>query len=129
MAAVTSPQAGPALRRGNWGTLSYLFMRGSGVLLAFLVIIHFVIQHVINDVYTLDLNFVAQRWSNPGWRVYDAFMLTLALAHGLNGSRIVANDYILHPAWNRAVNLAILAAGLLWIVVGGTAIIGGVRFM
>ena len=129
MAAVASSQAGPPLRRDDWGTVSYLFIRGSGVALAFLVIIHFVIQHVINDIYTLDLNFVAHRWSSPGWRIYDALMLTLALAHGLNGSRIVANDYILRPAWNRMVNSAIFAVGLLWIVIGGAAIIGGVRFM
>jgi succinate dehydrogenase / fumarate reductase membrane anchor subunit len=123
----TTPTRASAVRPNTWGTVSYLFMRFSGLLLIFLVIIHFVIQHVVNDVHNLDINFVAQRWASPGWRVYDAFLLALALIHGLNGTRIVINDYVLSPTWNKIVKILILAVGALLIVIGSAAIIGGAR--
>ncbi len=123
----TTPTTTPAVRPNAWGTASYLFMRFSGLLLVFLVIIHFVIQHVVNDVHNLSINFVAERWASTGWRVYDAFLLALALVHGLNGTRIVINDYVLNPTWNRIVKILILAVGAALIIIGGVAIIGGAR--
>ncbi len=117
----------PAVRRDTWGTASYLFMRLSGLALIFLVIIHFVIQHVVNDVHNLTLQFVAQRWTGPGWRIYDALMLSLALVHGLNGTRLVVNDYILNPTFNRIVKYLILLVGAVLIIAGLIAAIMGVR--
>ncbi len=123
----TTPTSPAAVRSHAWGTASYLFMRFSGLLLIFLVIIHFVIQHVINDVHNLSINFVAQRWASTGWRVYDAFLLALGLIHGLNGTRMVINDYVLDPTWNRIVKYLILGVGTVLIVIGMVAIIGGAR--
>ncbi len=126
MASVaTGTRSGPAIRRDTWGTVSYLFMRFSGLLLVFLVLGHFIIQHVINDVQNLDINFVAQRWSSVGWRIYDAFLLALALIHGLNGTRIVVNDYIHPPLANRIVKYLILLVGAFLIIAGSVALIGG----
>ncbi len=130
MASVaTGTRSAPAVQRDSWGTASYLFMRFSGLLLVFLVLGHFIIQHVINDVHNLDINFVAQRWSSVGWRIYDAFLLALGLIHGLNGTRIVVNDYIPWRLANRIVKYLILAAGVFLIIIGSVAIIGGARVM
>ncbi len=128
MATVTTASGSvPRVRRDTWGAVSYLFMRISGLLLIFLVLGHFIIQHVINDVHNLDINFVAARWSSLGWRVYDAFLLALALIHGLNGTRIVVNDYI-HPALaNQIVKILILLVGAGLLIIGSVAIIGGAR--
>jgi succinate dehydrogenase / fumarate reductase membrane anchor subunit len=115
------------VRRDNWGTASYLFMRFSGLALIILVITHFVIQHVVNDVHNLSIEFVAERWANIGWRIFDALMLGLGLIHGLNGTRMVVNDYILHPGLNRIVKVLLLLIGAALLFVGTVAVIGGAR--
>jgi succinate dehydrogenase / fumarate reductase membrane anchor subunit len=67
--------------------------------LLFLVIIHLVIMHVTTDVSMTNYNFVANRYSNPFWRVYDLVLLTLALLHGLNGLRVIVDDYVRSNGW------------------------------
>jgi succinate dehydrogenase / fumarate reductase membrane anchor subunit len=113
--------------RNRWGIISWMFMRISALALVVLVLGHFAIQHVFNDVHNLNINFVAQRWASVGWRVYDALLLGLALAHGLNGLRIVADDYVLSPTWNRVVRWVILIIGGGLVIIGMVAIIGGAR--
>ncbi len=126
MAATTRP-AFRAVARNRWGSFSWLFMRVSALALIFLTLGHFAIQHVFNDVHNLSLAFVQERWASLGWRVWDALLLGLALAHGLNGLRIVIDDYIVSRPWNQAVRWAILVVGSLLIIIGMAAIIGGVR--
>jgi succinate dehydrogenase / fumarate reductase, membrane anchor subunit len=72
----------------------YLFMRLSGVALIVLAIGHMMIQHILNDVHSLTLEFVRQQWSSWGWRTYDMFLLIFAISHGFNGLRVVLEDYI-----------------------------------
>ncbi len=79
---------------GGFETFSWYFLRISGVMLILLVIIHLVLMHVANDVSQTTYCFVAQRYANPLWRAYDLLLLTLALPHGLNGLRLVSDDYI-----------------------------------
>lgn len=87
----------------GWETFSWWFFRVSGVGLIFLVIIHLIIMHVQNDVSATGYNFVAHRYDNPFWRVYDLLLLTLGLLHGLNGLRIICDDYIRARGWRLAV--------------------------
>ena len=37
--------------------------------------------------------FVAGKWANPFWQVWDLAMLWLAMLHGSNGLRTIINDY------------------------------------
>lgn len=113
--------------RSRLETVGFVFMRVSGVLLLFLALGHFAIQHVIHDVHDLSLGFVAERWSMVGWRVYDAFLLALALVHGLNGFNTVVDDYARRRKWRNRIRWAIIIAGAIWIVVGTFVIIRGVR--
>jgi len=101
-------------------------MRVSGVALLFLALGHFAIQHVINDVHDLSLDFVAMRWATLGWRVYDALLLVLALVHGLNGFRVVVDDYVRSPRLNRAFQWGIVVVGTALTIVGVITLIGGV---
>lgn len=75
----------------------YLFMRLSGVALIVLAIGHMMIQHILNDVHSLTLEFVRQQWTSWGWRTYDMFLLIFAISHGFNGLRTVLEDYIHSP--------------------------------
>ena len=114
----------PQMRtRQSFETWSWFFMRVSGLVLLFLALLHFSITHIVNDVVETDAEFVAQRWDNPMWRIFDWALLFLALAHGLNGLRYIIDDYVRKPAnraWVKAVlyslSLGLFAYGSLTIV-------------
>ena len=78
-------------------------MRLSGLALVFLALVHFSVTHIVNDVVETDADFVANRWQNPLWRIFDWLLLALALAHGLNGLRWIVGDYVRRPGLRRLV--------------------------
>jgi succinate dehydrogenase / fumarate reductase, membrane anchor subunit len=109
--------------RQSFETWSWFFMRVSGLVLLFLALTHFTITHITNDVVDTDAGFVAERWDNPMWRLFDWALLCLALFHGLNGLRYIIDDYVRKPAnraWVKATlytaSLALFAYGTLTIV-------------
>jgi len=106
---------------------AWVFMRLSGVLLVPLAFGHLAIMHIINNVHTIGLDFVALRWAMLGWRIYDAALLGFAFIHGLNGLRYVVDDYVHHPGWNRAIKNVMVVGGALILLIGSAALIGGVR--
>ena len=93
--------------RQNFETWSWFFMRVSGLVLLFLALTHFTLTHIVNDVTDTDARFVAERWDNPLWRLFDWALLVLALLHGLNGLRWIIDDYVRSPG-RRAVTKAVL---------------------
>jgi len=94
-------------------------MRVSGLVLLFLALFHFFITHILNDVATTDATFVAKRWDNPLWRLYDWALLALGLFHGTNGVRFIMNDYIVVP-WKRAAAKAFVYGLVLALFAYGT---------
>jgi succinate dehydrogenase / fumarate reductase membrane anchor subunit len=93
-------------------------MRISGLVLVVLALGHFALTHIVNDVVDTDAEFVGERWSNPLWRTYDWALLTLALFHGLNGLRVIIDDYVRSPGKRAAVKSVIY-------VVSGTLFVYG----
>jgi succinate dehydrogenase / fumarate reductase membrane anchor subunit len=93
--------------RQNFETWSWFFMRVSGLVLVFLALIHFAIMHIANDVVATNSRFVAHRWSNPMWRMFDWSLLALGLLHGVNGLRLITDDYVRNPR-TRATTKAVL---------------------
>ena len=85
---------GPRPASGGFETFSWYYFRISGVVLIFLVIVHLIIMHAANDVACTTYLFVSQRYANPFWRVFDWMLLTFGLTHGMNGLRIVVDDYV-----------------------------------
>lgn len=73
---------------------AWLFMRVSGVVLLFLAVFHLLWMHYVIGVDNLTFQTVVSRWSNPLWRIYDFALLGFALVHGMNGLRMVLEDYI-----------------------------------
>ncbi|GCE48331.1 succinate dehydrogenase / fumarate reductase membrane anchor subunit [Thermosporothrix hazakensis] len=88
---------GPRPAGGGFETFSWYYFRISGILLVFLVIGHITLTHVTTDVACTTYSFVAARYANPFWRLYDWLLLTLGLTHGVNGLRVVIDDYVRHP--------------------------------
>jgi len=96
--------------RQNFETWSWFFMRISGLALVFLALTHFAVTHIANDVTHTDYGFVARRWHNPLWRLFDWSLLTLALLHGLNGLRYIIDDYVRRPATRAATKTVLYTA-------------------
>jgi succinate dehydrogenase / fumarate reductase, membrane anchor subunit len=102
--------------RQSFETWQWFFMRISGLVLVVLALGHFALTHIINDVTDTNAQFVADRWSNPLWRTYDWALLTLALFHGLNGLRVITEDYVRAPGKRAAVKaLLYVVAGTLFV--------------
>jgi succinate dehydrogenase / fumarate reductase membrane anchor subunit len=80
--------------RSNFELYSWLFMRGSGVVLIALVFGHLFVNLVTGDgIRQVDFAFIAGKWTNPFWQTWDLLMLWLAELHGVNGVRTIINDY------------------------------------
>lgn len=109
--------------QGGLDLFAWIFMRVSGVVLLFMVLIHLFIMHIANNVYNINYTFVAQRYATPFWRTYDVVMLWLALIHGVNGVRVMIDDYVGSRGW-RVVSLASLYVfGFIFLALGSLVIL------
>jgi succinate dehydrogenase / fumarate reductase, membrane anchor subunit len=101
----------------------WLFMRVSGLTLIVMVLIHFAIMHVINDIQDINFAFVVKRFATPFWISYDLVMLVLALFHGLNGLRVIIDDYVKSRPWRVIWLSALYVVGLVFLVVGTVTLV------
>lgn len=111
----------------NFETIAWNAMRYSGALLIVLAFGHVILQDVVVGVHAIDLDYVEARWASLGWRIYDGLLLAFAFAHGMNGVRQVAEDYIHGAAGRRAVRIGLLFVWAAVSAVGAASILGGVR--
>ena len=127
MALATEPKPStrvPDLRgsRTRFELWSWLFMRLSGIVLLFLAVGHVLIMHVVDTgVARVDYDFVVSRWTGSGaafWRTWDWMMLSLALLHGINGIRVIAQDYVRRPGVRLGINWAFAIVGFALFVLG-----------
>ena len=107
---------------GGLELYAWLFMRVSGIALLRLALGHLAIMHLINSVDEINFAFVAARWANPLWRLYDWFLLFLALLHGFNGVRVMVDDYVRSPGL-RVVSLVALYSLVLFFLFAGSLVI------
>jgi len=104
---------------GGFELWSWLFMRISGLVLLVLAVGHVLIMHVLDDgVERVNFGFVAARWQSPFWRTWDWALLVLALIHGINGLRIITQDYVRWPAVRFAIDMAFFVIGFGLFVLG-----------
>jgi succinate dehydrogenase / fumarate reductase membrane anchor subunit len=111
----------------TYESVAWKWMRYSSLLLLPLVWIHVLIQDVIVGVHEIDINYVALRWANVGWQIYDILLLAFAFAHGMNGLRQVAFDFVHTDKARRNTSWAIFIAWLVISIIGAFAIIAGAR--
>ena len=117
--APTPPRGGGTLGHrgrerpaGGFELWSWLFMRISGIVLLLLAVGHVLVMHVLDEgVDRVDFGFVAARWGSPFWRAWDWALLVLALIHGINGLRIVVQDYVKWVGVRFAVNMFFYVVG------------------
>lgn len=112
-----------ARARGNFELWSWVFMRGSGILLLVLVFGHLFVNLMLGEgIHAVDFAFVAGKWSSPFWQVWDMLMLWLAMLHGFNGVRTIINDYTERDG-TRWVLKGLLVLATFFTVVLGTLVI------
>jgi len=102
---------------------AWVFMRLSGILLLVLALVHLFYMHVLNNVMTIDFQFVARRYATPFWRTFDLMMLWLALIHGLNGLRTVVIDYVRPRGWRFASLAVIYVIAFVFLALGSLVIL------
>jgi succinate dehydrogenase / fumarate reductase membrane anchor subunit len=122
MTAIEAPRA-PFRRsratRSNFELYSWLFMRGSGVVLIALVFGHLFVNLVSGDgIKAIDFAFVGGKWSSPFWQTWDLLMLWLAELHGVNGVRTVINDYAEKDSTRIVLKTLLLLSAAVVLVLG-----------
>ncbi|MGV8884484.1 MAG: succinate dehydrogenase hydrophobic membrane anchor subunit [Microbacteriaceae bacterium] len=107
-------------RRGiNWEKWGWIYMRASGVVLVVLIFGHLFVNLVAGEgVKAIDFAFVAGKFANPFWVVWDTLLLWLALIHGANGMRTLVNDYATKPVVRRILLGAILGSTVVLLLLG-----------
>jgi succinate dehydrogenase hydrophobic anchor subunit len=70
-------------------------------------------NHVVNS----EIPDVSVGWSNAFWQVYSTLMIFLAAGHGLNGVRMVLEDYVSRPLLVTVLRTAILVFWLASLIV------------
>ena len=119
--APRTPRPGPGRRvtRGNLELASWMFMRVSGVVLVVLIFGHLFVNLVAGGgVKAIDFGFVAGKWADLRWQVWDLVMLWLAMVHGANGVRTIINDYAEKNATRLWLKAALVVAFTLVVVLG-----------
>lgn len=102
----------------------WFFMRLSGIVLLFLVLIHLYVMHLVDSgVERVNFEFVAERWDNVGWKTFDWVLLVLALLHGVNGLRIIIDDYVHRPGVRTAIKATLYSASAIAMIMGTAVIV------
>ena len=104
------------------GVANWILLRLTGVALSVLVLGHFALTHIINDVAETDSAFVADRFGNALFLTWDGTMLVAALVHGAAGLWIIAGEYagIRRRSWRGslvALTTAMAVVGIVTLVV------------
>ena len=76
----------------------WVFMRISGLALIFLTFGHLFMNNWLINAGEIDYAYVSERLSKTWVKVYDSFLLGLAILHGGNGLRYSIEDYVGKPS-------------------------------
>ncbi|MEO0049456.1 MAG: hypothetical protein RL556_788 [Actinomycetota bacterium] len=120
MVIIETPNSAPRKKGINWEKYGWMYMRISGAVLVGLILTHLLVNLFLpqEGIKSLDFAFVAGKWANPFWQVWDGLMLWLALIHGTNGMRTIVNDYA-EREWVRKTLI-----WALWITCGALILLG-----
>ncbi|NMO01040.1 succinate dehydrogenase hydrophobic membrane anchor subunit [Gordonia sp. TBRC 11910] len=123
-ASLDNPRSPRKPKRGNFEKNAWLFMRFSGLALIILTIGHmFIMLAWDNGVHRIDASFVAARWKEPFWQIWDLTMLWLAQLHGGNGVRTVIADYSRKDSTRFWLNVLLAVSMILVLVLGTYALL------
>jgi len=106
----------------NLEPAAWLGMRISGLVLFLMAGWYAIHIDVLTGLDHVNSSWLAVRWANPLWQVFDILFVFLVTIHGLNGTRRILFDSIhLHPL-RRVVLIFLLLVGGIFIFLSGIAI-------
>ncbi|MHB0871705.1 MAG: succinate dehydrogenase, hydrophobic membrane anchor protein [Chloroflexota bacterium] len=111
------------VRAGGFELWSWFFMRISGVLLAVMAVAHMAIMHIFTPTEQVNYAFVADRFSTSFWRSYDLVLLFLGVVHGMNGARVVLDDYVHSRGWRVFTLSTLYVVTFIFLVIGAEVIL------
>ena len=118
-----SPRVSGNKRNRNLEKWGWIYMRASGVVLVVLIFGHLFVNLVAGEgVNAIDFAFVAGRWADPFWVVWDTLMLWLALIHGSNGMRTIINDYASNLLLRRTFKILLAVSTVVLLILGSLVI-------
>jgi succinate dehydrogenase / fumarate reductase membrane anchor subunit len=127
---MTAQNAAREIKRPqNYEIVAWKWMRYSAIALLPLVWIHVLIQDVVVGVHAIaetqggGFVYVIERWGNPFWITYDILLLAFAFAHGMNGLRQVAMDFVHGDSAKRVLSWVIFVGWAVISAIGAYAII------
>jgi succinate dehydrogenase / fumarate reductase membrane anchor subunit len=103
------------------GAQGWYWQRVTGVLLAVLLVGHFLLKHFgLEDAgaHQITYSTVARQLSSPWWVAFELGFLVVALWHGLNGVWMAAADYVHIPVLRIGVYTLLWVAGVFLLLVG-----------
>jgi succinate dehydrogenase / fumarate reductase, cytochrome b subunit len=120
MGSVVSERPGSAIGAGvpGFDRFIWYFIRASGLMLVILACGHLFITHYLNVPSETTFEFVANRWANPLWRLFDTLLLIMALWHGLFGARTVVVDWIRASGWRVVLTTIVWITGIVFTAMG-----------
>ena len=122
MVTIETPRSPRSRKGARFEKWAWIYMRVSGMALLVLIFGHLFTNLYVNGIQAIDFAFVAGKWADPFWKIWDGIMLWLALIHGTNGMRVFVNDYTTRPAIRKTLNVA-LAVVCVTLIVLGTLVI------
>jgi succinate dehydrogenase / fumarate reductase, membrane anchor subunit len=106
----------------------WVFMRISGLALIFLTFGHLFMSNILINAGHVDYAYVAQRFSTTWVKIYDSFLLGLAMLHGGNGLRYSIEDYLQKPS-SRFVAKSILYVLMIGIMIFGIISLWAIAYL
>src|SRR3989337_1586112 len=114
-----APHSRGRKRRVNLEKWGWIYMRASGVVLVVLIFGHLFVNLVAGEgVKAIDFAFVAGKWADPFWQIWDTLLLWLALIHGANGMRTIVNDYASNRLLRTIFKGALVASTVVLLILG-----------
>ena len=110
------------------GMLGWFMQRITGILLipvvlAHLLVTHYVFANPMNGAFDVDYARVAERLANPWWKLIDIVFLGIVLFHGLRGVLVVLNEGVRTPWLRVTLYCAVLALGAALAILGTVTIL------
>jgi len=113
----------PVKRGINWEKWGWVYMRASGIVLVVLIFGHLFVNLMVGEgVKAIDFAFVAGKFTDPFWVVWDTAMLWLALIHGANGMRTLVNDYASSARMRTVLHTSLLLSTIALLILGSLTI-------
>jgi succinate dehydrogenase / fumarate reductase, membrane anchor subunit len=106
----------------NKGAMGWLWQRISAVVLFFLLIIHFVTYHFIQNG-NISYDQIVSKMHTTWFNLVQMLFLVLALFHGFYGLWVIIEDYIHEKNCRIAIYSSIWIVGLVLLIVGVLTII------